>query len=454
MSIILTLLLTINVKILYKPMFESDFFIYRIGEKISFKPKTFRVKSLIIENKNKIEIKETLRRIRETGIFSEIEYEYKGDTLLLKMRVLFSLALFLNFEGGGGLVQKGMGIWEHNFLGLIWDIKMNYIWGYEYPYLSLSSYYPSIFKNHDLNILYVNSEFSKIKYISITPFFSPSIQNRINFHYLDKKVKKFLYESGEIIDTFEFKSRTYEKKLSRNFLNFPYILAPFLGVGEKFFYDDNNTYLIFGIETGIIRTGISRFIENFGEKEFLPEGLYLKGVFYKNINKRGEGGEMFSYLSKFTKKSNTIFVIQYKKFLDEFLNTKLSSYLRISDLLTFAMLFEYKKIWKRKKDFTFEYLGGTSAQRGYPAFYFRSSEYLLNISELRFYFPEILELIKPGFVLFIDNSFLIDVNENPISYGFGLRGELTRTYNLPVIRIDFGFSKKGFYISFGEGQSF
>ena len=142
MNITLVFLITINVKILYKPMFDSDFFIYRIGEKISFKPRTYRVKSLIIEHKNKIEINETLRRIRETGIFTEIEYEYRGDTLILKMRPLFSLAVFLNFEGGGGLTQKGMGIWEHNFLGLLWDVRINYIWGYEYPYLSFSSYYP------------------------------------------------------------------------------------------------------------------------------------------------------------------------------------------------------------------------------------------------------------------------------------------------------------------------
>ncbi len=454
MNIILVFLITINVKILYKPMFDSDFFIYRIGEKISFKPRTYRVKSLIIEHKNKIEINETLRRIRETGIFTEIEYEYRGDTLILKMRPLFSLAVFLNFEGGGGLTQKGMGIWEHNFLGLLWDVRINYIWGYEYPYLSFSSYYPSIFKNHDLNVFYINSEFSRIKYISVNPFFSPSIKHRFNFYYLDKNIKKFLYERGKISDTFEFKSKIYEINISRNFFDFPYILAPFLGFGEKYFYYDNNTYVSSGIEAGILKTGVSRFIENFGEKEFLTEGLYLKGTLYKNINNNKKGFEIYSSFSRFTEKLNTIFVIQYKNFIDKFLNTNFSSYLKITDFLTFALLFKYEKIWHKENDFSFEYLGGISGLRGYPAFYFRTSEYLLNIAELRIYLPEILHLIKPGFVLFIDNSFLVDVNEKPFSYGFGLRCEMTRSYDLPVVRIDFGFSEKGFYISFGEGQSF
>ncbi len=454
MKLLTILLIFYHVKIVYKPLFDSENFIYKLAEKISFKPQKWRVRGLLVNTDDTLNIKESLRRIRETGIFTDIEYSKKNDTLIIKLRPLFTLALFLNLEGGGGLVQKGMGIWEHNFLGLIWDVRVNYIWGYEYPYFNFSTYYPSIFKNHDFNLYYLDSEFSKMKYISVFPYFSPYVKNRISFYYFNYINKKFFYEKGKIRDTFLFMGEEFEFNLSRNFLKPPYIFHPVFGIGQRNFYYKNFFYIKSGIQIGKIKTGIMRYVYNFGEKEFLPLGIYGGVNLYNDLKKREQGFDFYFSCFKFFK--NLTFKVNFKFF--DFIN-KLHSfqtvfYYKFLDNFVFALLFRREKVKEIENDFSFRYLGGLQGLRGYKAFYFMTNDYLISSFELRIFYKEFFNFFKPGLVLFVDNAYLFDKKEKPISYGIGLRFELTRAYDLPVMRIDVGFSEKGYYLSFGEGQSF
>ncbi|MEO0270629.1 MAG: hypothetical protein ABIM78_01325 [candidate division WOR-3 bacterium] len=454
MNLLIFLIITAkNVKIIYKPLFESDFLLYRIAEKISFKPKKFRIKSFLIEDRDTVIISESIRRLRETGVFTEIEFFKKEDTLIIKLRQLFTLALFFNFEGGGGLVQKGIGIWDHNFLGLLLDARLNYIWGYEYPYLYFQSFYPSIFKNHDISIFYLDSKFSKIKNISIFPFFSSYVKNKLNLYYTEYKTKRFFYEKGIILDTFEFKGKDFLFEFSKNFLRKDLFFSPLIGFGDRGI-DKSNYYLSLGFETGKLKTETVKFIRNFGEKEYNLQGIFLRLNLYKNIVKEKTGYETKLFINFFESKLSSINYLTLKDFLDKFFNLQSFLYLKINNSIILAFMFRYEKIKEIFNDFNFRYLGGLYGLRGYKAFYFFTSHYILNISEIRIYFKEFLELFKPGVVFFIDNSYMFDRKNFSFSYGFGIRIEITKTYDLPVMRMDIGFSEKGKYLSFGEGQSF
>lgn len=442
-----------NVRIIYKPLFESDFFLYKIAEKISFKPREWRIKNLIVNHEDTVLIKETMRRIRETGVFTEIECFKKEDTLIIKLRPLFTIALFLNFEGGGGLTQKGIGIWEHNLLGLLLDTRFNYIWGYEYPYLYFQGFYPSIFKNHDISAFYLDSKFSKIKNISVFPFFSPYVNNKFNLYYTEYNTKKFFYEKGIIIDTFKLNQKDFAFEFSKNFLKKKLFIFPLIVFGDKK-RDKSNYYLSLGFETGKLKTETISFIRNFGEKEYNLQGIFLRLNLYKNIVTGETGYETKLFFNFSNRKLNSINSFVLKDFFDRFFNLQSFLYLKTNKFLILAFMFRYEKIKGFFNDFNFRYLGGLYGLRGYRAFYFNTSHYILNISEIRIYLKEFFELFKPGLVFFIDNSYMIDRKKFAFSYGFGLRIEITKAYDLPVMRMDIGFSEEGKYLSFGEGQSF
>ncbi|MEN3046936.1 MAG: hypothetical protein ABDH49_08190 [Candidatus Hydrothermales bacterium] len=442
-----------EVKIVYKPLFESNFFLYKIVEKLTFKPKSFRVKSLLIKNRDSVVLSESLRRIKNIGVFSEIENFKKRDTLIIKLRPLLTLALFFNFEGGGGLSQKGIGLWEHNLFGLLLDIRLNYIWGYEYPYFYFQSFYPEIFKNHDISIFFLNSEHSKTKSLSIFPYISPYTYNRIYLNYTQYFKRNFLYEKGIIIDSFTSRGENFMLEISRSLEKFKLFL-PSLGYGfAKSIYNEFNFFHA-GFEIDKTKTKKTRFIKNFGETEHMKEGLFLKINLYKNINNRIKGIEGKITFNNFERNFNSISSATYKNFMEKSLNLNSSNYFIIKNFIVFAIFLGYEKIWEPYCNTLCRYLGGLYGLRGYKAFYFRTSNYVLNISEIRLYFKELLEFFKPGIVFFVDNAYIIDKKTFAFSYGVGIRIELTKSYNLPVLRLDLGFSKEGKYLSFGEGKSF
>ncbi|MEN3044441.1 MAG: hypothetical protein ABDH37_04400 [Candidatus Hydrothermales bacterium] len=442
-----------EVKIVYKPLFESKFFLYNIAQKLTFKPKNFRVKNLLIKDRDSIVLSESLRRLKNTGIFSEIENFKKNDTLIIKLRPLFTLALFFSFEGGGGLTQKGIGLWEHNLLGLLFDIRVNYIWGYEYPYFYLQSFYPEFFKNHDISTFFLNSKNSKTKSLSILPYISPYTNERIFLNYTDYYKKDFLYEKGFIVDSFESKGKNLGVEISKSFEKIPPFF-PSIGYGFTKLNNNNYHFLQIGFEIDKTKTKETKFIKNFGETEYMKKGLFLKINIYKNIKSRIKGLEGKIMYNNFKKNYNSINHLTYKNFIEMSLNLKSSNYFIIKNFIVLAFLLSYEKMWKLRNNTFHRYLGGLYGLRGYKAFYYRTSNYILNISEIRLYFNELFELFKPGIVFFIDNSYMFDRKTFAFSYGFGIRIELTKSFNLPVLRLDFGFSEEGKYISFGEGKSF
>lgn len=453
MKILIILFISSAIKIDVKPIYENAGFPYNIVNFLHWKTKESKIKKLLFfdENlKDSFLLKESERRLRSLGIFKcvKIRATKDTDTIYVSVKDLFTFGIFLSAQGGGGKTKFAGGIEEHNFLGRAIDAGIFYVKSYERDYLSLLYIEPSFFNlpmdvyfslNSAKNYQIINFNFQK-------PFYT-FLKDYPYINYTKTKKIKYIYEKGEKIDSTRFLDEGLNMGFLRNFSDKnwnAYGLEFGLRRKDTFNYFSINAVYLFGKENYIKE----KFIRKFGDIEDIFAGWKANIKVKTDFKEKGTGASFYFGFKIFKT------ILQFSGYYENYYYRNFSFDFLIFIPLIERITFANRIFYSRPHEEVF--LGGTNGLRGYPAYYFETEEYILNTSEIRFFGPEILKIFAPGIVIFADFAKLSERKEILYDFGIGIRGEFTRTFNLPVLRFDIAFKNpaaRGVY-SFGEGQTF
>jgi hypothetical protein len=422
-----------DIEIITKNIFEENYGIYKIANKLHFKTRTFVISNMIPIKKGSIIndttiISEIKSRLLSTGLFYSVDIlkEIKGDTINFKIitKDVWTLGIYLNIEGSGSEGKIDFGIQDLNLLGTgIWSRI----------FLTNSSEY----KGFEGGL----SSSSLLKQISFD-YYSKITNLEKNFYFQSSRrtfrgIKGFSYYFWIIRNSFEDKIYNvvglnvgYNFKSPKN--------EPFLG-----FRIFKNFNPIIGYSFSNMNFGFLRNVNNFVKEEPFSKGFSSYIAFGQNF---------ISLINSFSLVKEKILSYMGAEFeINPSYNYVILSnsiYYKPFHFITFAFYngFNYMDIKDTSSTKGF-WVGGIMGIRGLNYFENFSNKVYRTSFEIRFYTNEIFNLFAFGPLFFYDFAYW----ESKISvYGVGLRIQLTRT-SMPVFRID--YANNG-VISFSSGQAF
>ncbi|MGC8893448.1 MAG: hypothetical protein ACP5QG_01215 [candidate division WOR-3 bacterium] len=413
-------------------------------------------------------LKENERRIRGTGLFGRVWLERirEGDTSIVWIGTwdLWSTSVYLDLSREGGIQRFGLGLAEHNFLGMAKGISGIYQKDYERNYWE-ACYNDLNFLNRALEAemsLQLRSDGQLVKAGVGKPF--RIVDERWSWGFSGGMDSSSLhtYSEGNAIDSENFCIWNAGARFSRNTAR-DRILAPFVdlkywkrtgldtvsmrGVGVGITYERRNYFKTkklngFGYDEDfllgpMLSTGIWKYMEGWGAEISLSFGWHF-------------GERLFLDARPF---------IQYNRIGDRNMTraeVTTRAYLKPHPNSVIALSLCTGKM-KDQPGITSYELGGTSGLRGWPAFWLSGSEKLLAQSELRLIGPVLFQTFVPGMVLFWDGGD-IDFSQGDFVWdvGIGLRLGITKVFKFPNLRFDasWPYGQGKVIYSFGTSQIF
>jgi|GEM_PF-1796192 len=413
-------------------------------------------------------IKENERRLRGTGLFNRVWMERlrEGDTSIVWVGTwdLWSTSLYLDLSRAGMLQRFGLGLSEHNFLGMAKDVSAIYQKDYE------RTYWEACYR--DLNFLsraleagfsfQLRSDGEQISAELKRPFrvvderWSWGVSGAVDSGSLR------LYHEGESIDSESFCVRQAGARFSRN-LTADRILAPF--VDFKYWKrTGRDTVLMRGLGAGLIYERRNycktKRLDGFGyDEDFLLGPTLTAGAWLYLEGWGAELGLSAGYHIRERLFWDARPFLQYSHVGGRCVRRAeitTRTYLKPHPNSVIALSLFYGRMSDQPGIISYE-LGGTSGLRGWPAFWLSGDEKLLVQSELRLIGPELFQFFVPGAVVFWDGGD-IDLGKGDFVWdvGFGLRLGLTKVFKFPNLRVDAGwpYGRGRVVYSFGTSQAF
>jgi len=413
-------------------------------------------------------LKENERRLRGTGLFNRVRVERlrEGDTSIVWVGTwdLWSTSLYLDLSRAGMLQRFGLGIVEHNFLGMAKDVSAIYQKDYE------RNYWEACYRDPNFLSSALEAGFSfqlrsdgelisaevKRPFRVVNERWSWGISGGMDSSSLHT------YHEGDAIDSESFCVRQAGARFSCNLAS-DRILAPFVDL-KYWKRTGRDTVSMRGAGAGLIyeRRNYLRTtkLDGFGyDEDFFLGPMLTTGAW---IYLEGWGAEMG--LSVGHHLGERLFwdarpLIHYSRVggLDMTrAEIATRTYLKPHPNSVIALSVFYGKMNDQPGIISYE-LGGTSGLRGWPAFWLSGDEKLLVQSELRLIGPELFQFFVPGAVLFWDGGD-IDIGRGDFIWdvGVGLRLGLTKVFKFPNLRVDAGwpYGKGRVVYSFGTSQAF
>ncbi|MEO0179980.1 MAG: hypothetical protein ABIM74_00265 [candidate division WOR-3 bacterium] len=396
-------------------------------------------------------MEENERRLRGTGLFSRVWLERlrEGDTSIVWVGTwdLWSSSFYLDLSREGGLQRFGLGLMEHNFLGMAKEVSALYQKDYERNYWEVC-YRDMDFLSRGLE-MGLSAQIRTDGQLASAGIGKPfrTVGERWAWGLsgsLDSSRLK-VYVEGSPVDSEDFCIHWAGLRVSKNLMENA-IAAPFLdlkywerrgrdtvlmsGVGVGFAYERRNycktTRLDgFGYDEDFLlgptlSLGAWIYTEGWGCEAGLMVGWHLGERVFWDMRpsvqySRVSGREMTK--AEFTTKA--------------YLKPHPQSVIAVS-LCSGRM--------SGQPGLTSYELGGTSGLRGWPAFWLSGKEKLLVQSELRLIGPEVFQFFVPGITFFWDGGD-IDFGDGDFAWdiGIGLRLGLTKVFKFPNLMVDAGW---------------
>ncbi|MEO0248864.1 MAG: hypothetical protein ABIN58_04845 [candidate division WOR-3 bacterium] len=413
-------------------------------------------------------LEENERRIRGMGIFNRVWIERlrEGDTTIVWVGTwdLWSTSVYLDLSREGGIQRFGLGLAEHNFLGMAKEVSAIYQKDYERNYWE-ARYNDMNFLNRGLEAeisaqLKSDGQLAKVgvnkPFRVVEEVWSWGVSGGMDSSSLHT------YYEGNTVDSENFCIWQAGARFSRN-LSRDRILAPFFdikywrrtgldtvamrGVGIGLRYERRNYFKTkkldgFGYDEDFLigpmmTMGSWAYIEGWGAELGLSAGWHI--------------GERFFWDARP--------FVQYDRVAGrDMTRTEVTTraYLKPHSNMVMAMSVCAGRMKDQPGIVSYE-LGGTSGLRGWPAFWLSGNEKLLIQSELRLIGPEVFHFFVPGAVLFWDGGD-IDFGRGDFVWdvGVGLRLGLTKVFKFPNMRFDAGwpYGQGRVVYSFGTSQAF
>lgn len=413
-------------------------------------------------------LEENERRLRGTGLFSRVWLERlkEGDTSIVWVGTwdLWSTSLYLDLSRAGKLQRFGVGLAEHNFLGMAKGVSAIYQKDYE------RNYWEACYRDPNFLSRAIEASFS-IQLRSDGQL--ARAETGKSFRVVDEKWSWGLsgakdssslhsYSEGNAVDSENFCVWQAGARFSRNLMR-DRILAPFVDL-KYWKRTGMDTVLMRGAGAGLIYERRNYFkttrLDGFGyDEDFLLGPMFTTGAW---VYLEGWGCELGLSLGWHI--GERLFwdarpLFQYSRVGGRNITkaeATTRAYLKPHPNSVLALSVCYGKM-KDQPGLTSYELGGTSGLRGWPAFWLSGDEKLLVQSELRLIGPELFQFFVPGAVFFWDGGD-IDFGEGDFVWdvGLGLRLGLTKVFKFPNMRLDLSwpYGQGEVVYSFGTSQAF